>query len=148
QPRAPDLVRTVRPGEQALEPTLLLANGRYGVTLRSNGAGWSRWAGIGITRWRDGALRDACGHFIYLRLGAKGPPVSITRHPAPDPSAKYQSTFHADRMEFEALWPELRITTTVWVSPEDDVELRKVVLVNLSDSPMDLELISAMDVTL
>lgn len=148
QPRAPDLVRTVRPGEQALEPTLMLANGRYGVTLRSNGAGWSRWAGIGITRWRDDALRDACGHFIYLRLGAKGPPVSITRHPAPDPSAKYQSTFHADRMEFEALWPELRITTTVWVSPEDDVELRKVVLVNLSDSPMDLELISAMDVTL
>ncbi|MDO8906759.1 MAG: glucoamylase family protein [Hydrogenophaga sp.] len=148
QPRAPDLIHTVRPGEQALEPTHMLANGRYGVTLRSNGAGWSRWAGIGITRWRDDALRDASGHFIYLRLGSKGPPVSVTRHPAPDPSARYQSTFHADRMEFEALWPELRITTTVWVSPEDDIELRKVVLVNLSDQPMDVELISALDVTL
>jgi cyclic beta-1,2-glucan synthetase len=148
QPRVHDHIRTVRPGAQALEPTHMLANGRYGVTLRSNGAGWSRWAGVGITRWRDDALRDACGHFIYLRLGTKGPPVSVTRHPAPDPAARYQSTFHADRMAFEAQWPDLRITTTVWVSPEDDIELRKVVLVNLSDRSIDLQLISAMDVTL
>ncbi|MFN3494740.1 MAG: glucoamylase family protein, partial [Hydrogenophaga sp.] len=148
QPRTPDHVRTVKPGAQTLEPTHMLANGRYGVTLRSNGAGWSRWAGVGITRWRDDALRDACGHFIYLRRGVEGAPVSVTQHPAPDPNARYQCIFHTDRMEFEALWPALRITTTVWVSPEDDIELRKVVLVNLGDQPLDFELISALDVTL
>mgnify|MGYP006203176367 CR=1 FL=1 len=146
--RAPDHVRTLAPGAQALEPTHLLGNGRYSVTLRANGAGWSRWGQTGITRWRDDALRDACGSFVYLRLGSEGAPVSLTSHPAPDPNASYQCTFHTDRVSFEAAWPQLRTTTTVWVSPEDDVELRKVVLVNRSEHPIDLELISALEVTL
>ncbi|WP_439606413.1 GH36-type glycosyl hydrolase domain-containing protein [Hydrogenophaga sp.] len=148
QRRAPDHVRTVVPGAQALEPTHLMSNGRYSVTLRAHGGGWSRWGGTGITRWRDDALRDDCGGFVYLRLGQKGAPVSLTSHPAPDPNASYQSIFHTDRVCFEASWPELRTTTTVWVSPEDDIELRKVVLVNRSDRAIELELISALDVTL
>ncbi|MGV3726308.1 GH36-type glycosyl hydrolase domain-containing protein [Hydrogenophaga sp.] len=148
QRRAPDHVRAVSPGAQALEPTHLMSNGRYSVTLRAHGGGWSRWEGTGITRWRDDALRDACGSFVYLRLGREGAPVSLTSHPAPDPNASYQSTFHTDRVSFEAAWPQLRTTTTVWVSPEDDVELRKVVLVNRSEHPIDLELISALEVTL
>ncbi|WP_068173498.1 GH36-type glycosyl hydrolase domain-containing protein [Hydrogenophaga taeniospiralis] len=148
QSRTPDHIRTLIPGAQALEPTHLLGNGRYSVTLRPNGAGWSRWGQTGITRWRDDALRDACGAFVYLRLGASGAPVSVTSHPAPDPHAAYSCRFHTDRVCFDALWPELRVNTTVWVSPEDDVELRKVVLSNLSDETIELELISALDVTL
>ena len=146
--RAPDHVRTLHPGAQALEPTHLLSNGRYSLTLRANGAGWSRWGQTGITRWRDDALRDACGAFVYLRLGGSGAPVSVTRHPAPDPEASYQCRFHTDRVCFDATWPELRVCTTVWVSPEDDIELRKVVLVNRSSEPIELELISALDITL
>ncbi|MDP2020528.1 MAG: glucoamylase family protein, partial [Hydrogenophaga sp.] len=148
QRRSPDHIRTLIPGALALEPTHLLGNGRYSVTLRANGAGWSRWGQTGITRWRDDALRDACGAFVYLRLDPAGAPVSVTQHPAPDPQAVYSCRFHTDRVCFDALWPELRVNTTVWVSPEDDVELRKVVLSNLSDQPIELELISALDVTL
>ncbi|MCY1368861.1 Cyclic beta-(1,2)-glucan synthase NdvB [compost metagenome] len=98
QSRTPDHIRTLIPGAQALEPTHLLGNGRYSVTLRSNGAGWSRWGQTGITRWRDDALRDACGAFVYLRLGAAGAPVSVTSHPAPDPHAVYSCRFHTDRV--------------------------------------------------
>jgi cyclic beta-1,2-glucan synthetase len=149
QPRhTPDHVRTLHPGAQALEPTHLMSNGRYSVTLRPNGAGWSRWGQSGITRWRDDALRDASGAFVYLRLGEQGAPVSVTRHPAPDPQASYQCHFHTDRVCFDASWPELRVNTTVWVSPEDDVELRRVLLVNRSREAIELELISALDVTL
>jgi cyclic beta-1,2-glucan synthetase len=145
---APDHVRTLLPGAQALEPTHLLTNGRYSVTLRANGAGWSRWGQTGITRWRDDALRDASGAFVYLRRAGQGAPVSLTRHPAPDPQAGYQCRFHTDRVCFDALWPGLRATTTVWVSPEDDIELRKVLLVNHGSEPIELELISALDMTL
>ncbi|WP_439589144.1 GH36-type glycosyl hydrolase domain-containing protein [Hydrogenophaga sp.] len=148
QRRAPDHVRPVPPDAQSLAPTHLMSNGRYSVTLRPHGGGWSRWDGIGITRWRDDALRDASGSFIYLRLGQQDTPVSITSHPAPDPNALYQCTYHTDRVCFEANWPELRASATVWVSPEDDVELRKVVLVNRSEQVVELELISAFEVTL
>ena len=37
---------------------------------------------------------------------------------------------------------------TVWVSPEDDIEFRQVELHNLSDRSLDIELISAFEVTL
>jgi cyclic beta-1,2-glucan synthetase len=146
--RVADQVRTITPGAQMLEPTHLLSNGRYSVTLRANGAGWSRWGQTGITRWRDDALRDASGAFIYLRLREADAPVSVTRHPAPDPNASYQCRFHTDRVCFDADWTDLRTTTTVWVSPEDDIELRQVVLVNRSSEPIELELISALEITL
>ena len=148
QRRAPGLLREVLPGGAALEPTHVLGNGRYSVTLRANGAGSSRWGQTGITRWRDDALRDAHGSFFYLRWDQQPRAVSITQHPAPDPAAHYHSIYHADRVCFDAAWPELQAHTTVWVSPEDDIEFRKVELRNLSDRTLDIELMSAFDVTL
>ncbi|MDP3226671.1 MAG: glucoamylase family protein [Acidovorax sp.] len=148
QKKTPDHVRPVVPGAQALEPTHLLSNGRYSVTLRANGAGWSRWHQTGISRWRDDALRDAQGSFLYVRQADSSVPASITSHPAPDERAVYHSIFHADRVCFDALWPGLKAHTTVWVSPEDDIELRKVVVSNLGSEVIELELISALDITL
>jgi cyclic beta-1,2-glucan synthetase len=148
QRRAPGLLREVVPGFSGVEPTHVLSNGRYSVTLRSNGAGWSRWGQTGITRWRDDALRDACGSFFYLRTDASRAPVSITRHPAPDPRAQYQSVFHADRVCFDAAWDEIQAHTTVWVSPEDDIEFRQIELRNMAERSIEVELISAFDITL
>ncbi len=148
QRRAPGLLRDVLPGATAIEPTHMLGNGRYSVSLRANGAGWSRWGATGITRWRDDALRDAHGSFFYLRWDRQPQPVSITQHPAPDPAAHYRSVYHADRVCFDAAWPGLQAHTTVWVSPEDDIEFRQVELRNLSDRTLDIELMSAFEVTL
>ena len=148
QRRTPGLLRDVLPGASALAPTHLLANGRYSVALRANGAGWSRWGSVGITRWRDDALRDAHGSFFHLRWDRQPQAVSLTQHPAPDPAAHYQSTYHADRVCFDATWPEIDAHTTVWVSPEDDVEFRQVELRNLSDRVLDLELMSVFEITL
>lgn len=136
------------PGDAALPPTQLLSNGRHTVALRANGAGWSRWSGIDIARSRDDALRDVHGHFIWLRRPGQTTPVSITQHPAPDPAARYGCSFHADRVHFDAEWPDLEVRCTVWVSPEDDIELRHVELRNTSDLPVELELMSCFEVAL
>ena len=148
------LLRELVPGQAAVESTHLLSNGRYHVTLRANGAGWSRWGQFALSRWRDDALRDAQGHFFYLRrLGQELDPAacrlaSITQHPAPDPAAQYLSTHHADRICFDARWPDLSAHLTVWVSPEDDIEFREVELRHLGDSPLELELMSAFELAL
>lgn len=146
--RAPRLLREVLPGANAVEPTHILSNGRYSVSLRANGSGWSRWGRTGITRWRDDALRDASGSYFYLRWSPEQRPVSITQHPAPDPAANYHSVYHADRVCMEATWPHIQTHMTVWVSPEDDIEFRQIELRNLSDRSLDIELISAFEVTL
>lgn len=149
---APRLLRELVPGQAAIEPTHLLSNGRYHVTLRANGAGWSRWGQFALSRWRDDALRDAHGHFFYLRrldagLGGAAP-VSITQHPAADPVAQYSCTHHADRVCFDAIWSDLEVHLTVWVSPEDDIEFRELELRHLGDSPLELELMSAFELAL
>jgi cyclic beta-1,2-glucan synthetase len=146
--RAPGLLREIVPGGLAIEPTHLLSNGRYTVSLRANGAGGSRWGQTGISRWRDDALRDAYGSFFYLRWDRQPDPVSITQHPAPDTAAHYNSTFHADRVFFDTLWPELQAHVTVWVSPEDDIEFRRVELRNLGSRTLDIEIMSAFEMTL
>jgi cyclic beta-1,2-glucan synthetase len=152
--RAPGLLRTVTPGVAALEPTQVLSNGRYSVALRANGAGWSRWGRYGLSRWRDDLLRDGYGKFFYMREpGAQRNSkaqalVSITQHPAADARARYQSTFHADRVSFHAEWATLATKMTVWVSPEDDIEFRQIELRNRSSESVELELLSCFEPTL
>ncbi|HWH80632.1 MAG TPA: glucoamylase family protein [Burkholderiaceae bacterium] len=148
QRRVPGLLRELVPGAGAIAPTHLLSNGRYAVALRPNGAGWSRWGHIGVSRWRDDALRDAHGSFFYLRWDRQPQAVSLTQHPAPDPAARYSSCFHADRVSFDATWSELAARTTVWVGPEDDIEFREVELRNLGERTLEVELLSAFEITL
>ena len=89
------------------------------------------------------AVLSTCG------WGAQDTPVSITSHPAPDPNAQLPVHVpHRSGLLRSRNGRELRASATVWVSPEDDVELRKVVLVNRSDQVVELELISALEVTL
>ena len=148
QRRAPGMLREVSPGMAAIEPTQLLTNGRYAVALRANGAGFSRRGPASISRWRDDGLRDAFGSFMYLRWDRQPHAVSLTQHPAPDRAAHYQGTFFADRVSLRASWPEIEAETTVWVSPEDDIEFRRVELRNCGERTLDLELMSAFEVSL
>ena len=148
QKRAPGMLREVSPGMSAIEPTQLLTNGRYAVALRGNGAGSSRRGAVSISRARDDGLRDAFGSFFYVRWDRQPHAVSLTQHPAPDRAAHYQSTFFADRVSLRASWPEIEAETTVWVSPEDDIEFRRVALRNCGERTLDIELMSAFEVSL
>ncbi len=140
--------RDIVPGAAALQPTQLLSNGRYSVALRANGAGWSRLGDQFVSRWRDDALRDAYGSFFFIRRAPGTEPVSLTQHPAPDPRADYQCSLHADRVCLDARWNDLESRCTVWVSPEDDAELRQVELRNLSGQAREIELMSYFEVSL
>ncbi|WP_428506677.1 GH36-type glycosyl hydrolase domain-containing protein [Roseateles sp.] len=149
--RAGGLLREVHPGMAAIEPSQLLSNGRYQLSLRPNGAGASNLGAMGLSRRRDDALRDEYGSFFFLRgLDAAAPQrlVSLTQHPAPDAAAHYRCSFHPDRVCLSARWPGLSSQLTVWISPEDDIEFRQVELHNLGEQDLELELISAFEPTL
>jgi len=143
--------REVNPLGAGWKPTQLLSNGNYNVLLRANGAGLSRWRGRNVTRWRDDMLRDGYGSFFYLaRTDADGVPSvnSLTSRPAAGPSWRYQTRFMADRVQFDAQGDNLTSTITVLVSPEDDTELRTVVLHNTGRSEQVLELVSCFEAVL
>jgi len=135
----------------ALSATLLLGNGAQAAWLRSDGGGSSRWQGVALTRWRDDLLRDAHGSWLYVERADEDPPRrhSLTAHPAPDPAARYRTRLHPDRAVFDADWPgELLACSTVWISPEDDCELRQVELQHRGEAPLALVVSFAAEVTL
>ena len=144
--------RAVNPAQAQWQPTQLLSNGRYSVALRSNGAGVSRWqqnnTRINISRWRDDLLRDEYGSFIYLASSSDTAAYSVTAHPAPHPHWRYSCCFMADRVQFDATSSQLKVTTTVLVSPEDDTELRSVVINNLLDEEVVFDVVSIFEVVL
>ena len=144
--------RKIDPHSGQWQPTQLLSNGHYSVALRANGAGVSRWKHRGvvhnISRWRDDLLRDQYGTFIYVRPEGNAALHSLTAHPAPHPHWRYLACFMADRVQFTSASPQLQTTTTVLVSPEDDTEIRTVVLQNLTTACVTYEVISCFEVVL
>src|SRR5258708_22203928 len=126
----------------------LLSNGRYQVVISNAGGGYSRWRDLAVTRWREDATRDCWGTFIYLREPATGEFWSTGFQPTLHPAESYEVIFsHADS-EFRLRQGDLEIRTQICVSPEDDVELRRVTLTNHSRVRRSIELTSYAEVVL
>jgi cellobiose phosphorylase len=126
----------------------LLSNGRYHVAVSSAGGGYSRWRDLAVTRWREDATRDCWGSFIYLRDGATGDFWSAAHQPALRTVPGYEAIFTLARAEFRQRPAGLEVHTEISVSPEDDVELRRITLTNHSAMARVIELTSYAEVVL
>ena len=126
----------------------LLSNGRYHVAISSAGGGYSRWQNLAVTRWREDATRDCWGTFIYLRDVASGEFWSTAYQPTLRPTKGYEAIFTQARAEFRQRHGKLEMHTEVCVSPEDDVEVRRIRLTNHSSSMRVIELTSYAEVVL
>jgi cellobiose phosphorylase len=126
----------------------LLSNGRYHVVVSSAGGGYSRWREFAVTRWREDATRDCWGTFIYLRDLATDEFWSAAHQPCQRATKRCEAIFTQARAEFRQHHAGLEIHTEISVSPEDDVELRRVTLTNHTHSPRVIELTSYAEVVL
>ena len=117
----------------------LLSNGTYHVMATHAGGGYSRWRDLAVTRWREDATRDNHGTFIYLRDRKTGRYWSTAFQPTAQKAERYEAVFVQGRAEFRRLDHEIETHTEICVSPEDDVEIRRVTLTNLSDETREIE---------
>lgn len=126
----------------------LLSNGRYHIAISSAGGGYSRWGDLAVTRWREDATRDCWGAFVYLRDVATGEFWSTAYQPTLHKTKGYEAIFTQARAEFRQRQNGLEIHTEISVSPEDDVELRRITITNRSSEPRLIELTSYAEVVL
>ncbi len=126
----------------------LLSNGHYHVVVSSAGGGYSRWRDLAVTRWREDATRDCWGTFIYLRDVETGDFWSTAYQPTLRETKKYEAIFTQSRAEFRHRQSGLEVHTEICVSPEDDVELRRVTITNYSSATRVIELTSYAEVVL
>ncbi len=108
----------------------LLSNGRYHVMVTNAGGGYSRWKDLAVTRWREDATSDQWGMFCYLRDMDSGEVWSTAYQPTLKQPQHYEAIFSEGRAEFRRRDFDYETHTEIVVSPEDDIELRRVHLTN------------------
>jgi len=126
----------------------LLSNGRYHVMVTNAGGGYSRWNDLAVTRWREDATCDGWGLFGYLRDAHTGTVWSTAYQPMRRLGANHEAIFVQGRAEFRRCDEEMDSYTEIAVSPEDDVEVRRVTLRNLSPDTRTIELTSYAEVVI
>jgi cyclic beta-1,2-glucan synthetase len=126
----------------------LLSNGRYHTVVTQAGGGYSRWRDLQITRWREDPTRDCWGSFCYLRDLDSGATWSTAWQPTLTYTTRYQAVFTQARAEFRRRDARIDTHTDISVSPEDDIELRRVTLTNRSDAVRTIEVTSYAEVVL
>ena len=130
----------------------LLSNGRYHVMVTNAGGGYSRWRDLAVTRWREDTTRDSWGTFCYLQdvssQGQRGRVWSTAHQPTLRHADHYEAIFSEGRVEFRRQDGDFEIHTDIVVSPEDDIELRRVRITNRSDVGRSLEVTSYAEVVL
>jgi len=141
-------VRRLRSAHGATPEAHLLSNGRYTVMLTGAGSGYSRWGGLGITRWREDVTRDDWGAYVFLRDVESGDVWSAGYQPSGVEPDSYDVTFTEDRAEFVRRDGTITTTLDVVVSPEDNAEVRRVSIANAGNWDRDIELTSYAELVL
>ena len=126
----------------------LLSNGRYHVMVTNAGGGYSRWKDLAVTRWREDSTCDHWGTFCYIRDVESGEFWSTAYQPTLKPSKTYGVIMSEGRAEFRRSDHEIETHAEIVVSPEDDIELRRVRLTNCSGARRTIDLTSYAEVVL
>ncbi len=126
----------------------LLSNGRYHVMVTNAGGGYSRWKDIAVTRWREDSTCDNWGTFCYIRDVASGEFWSTAYQPTLKRPKKYEAIFSEARAEFRRTDNNIETHTEITVSPEDDIELRRITITNRSQTRREIDITSYAEVVL
>ena len=141
-------VRVLTSPDTPIPEVQLLSNGRYHVMVTNAGGGYSRWKELAVTRWREDTTCDNWGAFCYIRDVASGVFWSNTHQPTLKKAKTYEAIFSEGRAEFRRHDLDYDTYTEIVVSPEDDIELRRIRISNRARTRRTIEVTSYAEVVL
>ena len=147
-PGGTETMRVINTPHTTIPEVQLLSNGRYHVMLSNAGGGYSRWKNIALTRWREDSTCDNWGTFCFIRDLETNSSWSTAFQPTLKQGDNYEAVFSQGRAEFRRKDLSFETHTEIIVSPEDDVELRRVHLNNKSRKRRLIEITSYAEVVL
>ena len=126
----------------------MLSNGRYHAMLTSAGGGYSRLHDMAVTRWREDGTRDQWGNWCYLRDVDSGEFWSASYQPTAVEVSGYEAIFSDAKAEFRGRQHGFETHLEIAVSPEDDIELRRLHVTNQTRYPRTIEITTYAEVVL
>lgn len=139
---AEEIARVFTTPQTAAPEAHLLSNGRYHVMVSAAGGGYSRWQDLAVTRWKEDFTRDCWGAFCYLRDLDGGEFWSAAYQPTLKRSEAYEVVFSQAQVEFRRRDDRIETHTEITVSPEHDIELRRISITNRGQVRRVIELTS------
>src|SRR5262249_31908817 len=112
------------------------------------GGGYSRWNDFDITRWRSDTTRDAWGSFLYIRDLQSDVLWAAALHPTGSGLGTASAHFSPDRAEFHRTNAAVETVLELAVSPDYDVELRRLLVTNRTLRKRALEFTSYLELAL
>ncbi len=147
-------IRTFNTPDTPSPEVQLLSNGRYHVMVTNAGGGYSRWKNIDVLRWREDGTRDGWGMFCYIRDIASGAFWSTAHQPTQKRPESFGVIFSEGRAEFRRRDrvgtedEDFETHTEMVVSPEDDIELRRMRITNRARMRREIDVTSYAEVVI
>ncbi len=141
-------VRIIRTPHTPVPEVQLLSNGNYHVMVSNAGGGYSRWKNLAITRWREDSTSDNWGTFCYIRDLETGAYWSTAHQPTLRKSKYYEAAFSQGRADLRDRQQDIEMHTEIVVSPEDDIEMRRLHITNRSGKRKVIDITSYAEVVI
>jgi len=139
-------------GQEALNEspprTHILSNGEYSTVITHAGTGYSYCNNLALTRWRRDPVKDSYGFFFYVKDLESNEFWSVGHQPVGRKADRYDSWFHPGLVQTARVDEWTESFMEVCVSPEDNIELRKLTLTNYANRTRRFELTSYAEVVL
>ncbi len=126
----------------------LLSNGRYHVLITAAGGGQSQRLGLALNRWSGDAIEDAQGYFLYLRDLNSSAFWSLGYQPVKPRSTRYHASHTPGCFTLIQEHQGIEARLDVSIAAEQDLEIRRIQLRNLSTQIRRIELTSYLEVVL
>ncbi len=108
----------------------VLGNGRLNTLITDSGAGGLNWRHNALTRWTPDITIENLGVWIYLQDEDSGEMWSVGRLPVNKTNKKYDVVFHPHMVEFHRQDNGISVRMDLTVAANDDVEIRRITLIN------------------
>lgn len=123
----------------------MLSNNKYSLMVTSDGDGFSKYKNMMLYRWRSDIYANT-GNYIYIKDVQTGDYWSVAYHPTRTLPEDYQVIFAPHKAEYKRKDGNILTHTLISLSPDHNVEVRKVTLINHGNQIKQIELTSYIEV--
>lgn len=129
--------------------THILSNGRYTVMVDNAGSGFSTYdKEFALTRWKEDLVSNDMGTFIFFRDLVSKDVWSSGFQPTLKESEMFEAIFSPDKAEYKRKDFGIYTHQEITVSPEEDVEIRRITIANTTKEKRIIEVTSYAEVAL
>ena len=122
-----------------------LSNGSYSLMITSDGDGFSNYKGIMIYRWRADVHANT-GQYIYIKDMKENKFWSAAYHPTYTEPDEYQVIFSPNKVEYKRRDGIISTHTSISLSLNHDLEIRKITFTNHGNHEKQLEVTSYLEI--